>query len=198
MICFKHLFAVIAGGLGGLLSVAVLAQSMTVITNGSDARACALDAELSASDLPTGRSSIERCTRALEYGNLGPSDTAATLVNRGILHAATGDYPAALKDYNRALEIKPRLAEPYIGRGNLVFMSQRYELAIEQYDTALSLGLRREHAGYYNRGLAFQKLGRLDEAEADFQRASELRPEWSLPQQKLRELRGEENPSAED
>jgi tetratricopeptide (TPR) repeat protein len=131
---------------------------------------------------------VETCTRAIEHGRLKVRDMASTLVNRGIVLAAQERYQDALEDYNRAMDIMPELPEPYVGRGNLLFLADRLELAVADYNKALELNLGRKHIVYFNRGMAYEKLGRTSEAEADYTEALRLMPDWALPKEKLDQL----------
>jgi tetratricopeptide (TPR) repeat protein len=48
-------------------------------------------------------------------------------------------YPAALEHYNRAIALKPRMAEAYMYRGALYALSGRAELARGDYDTLVKM-----------------------------------------------------------
>ena len=49
----------------------------------------------------------------------------------------------------------------------------QYERAIQDYDEAIRLNPQYVYA-YNNRGLTYQSLGKVEEAERDFQKAKEL------------------------
>ncbi|NJL53817.1 tetratricopeptide repeat protein, partial [bacterium] len=42
---------------------------------------------------------------------------ALTYTNRGLAYYAQGDYGRAIADYDRAIELDPKFANPYYGRG---------------------------------------------------------------------------------
>ena len=171
-----------------LLAGLVNAQPMTVFGTGEAARSCAREAELASIPVANARKGVDLCSFSLEHERLTQNDRAATLVNRGILLTAARQYAQALDDYNRALELQPALAEPYIGRGNLVFLAGRFDLAISEYNLALTMMLSRRHVGYFNRGLAYEKQGMQQEAIADYQQALAIKPDWSLPQERIDKL----------
>ncbi len=52
----------------------------------------------------------------------------------------------------------------------------RFEAALADYDLAIFYSEQRSAIAYYNRALAYRKLGRKVEAEADLVRALALRP----------------------
>ena len=62
---------------------------------------------------------------------------------------------------------------PTFGRGFLYHELGQYERAIEDYSETIRLDPRVADA-YYNRGLAYQSLGKSEDAERDFQKAKDL------------------------
>ena len=57
--------------------------------------------------------------------------------------------------------------------------------AIAEYNKALDLGLRQDYVAHLNRGMAYEKLGKFYEAEADYRQAIALAPEWNMAKSKL-------------
>ena len=155
------------------------AQSVTILGDSGEARECFYSAGLAIQMQSTSSSEIETCSRALSLGNLRLRDKAATYVNRGILYAANEQYQEAVKDYERAMKLYPKFGAIYVNRGNLFFLGQSYDSAILEYTKALNMDLRQDHVAYLNRGMAYEKLGKLSNAESDYRLAIELAPEWS-------------------
>ncbi len=120
---------------------------------------------------------IEVCTTAIEHQMLVPADLAATYSNRGILHARTGNYAAALKDHNRAHRLAPELASIYINRSNTLVAVRRYEDALRDLDNAIAIADATLPVAHYNRALMFKTLGDTEAARADAERAAQLAPE---------------------
>lgn len=165
-----------------------VAQSVTIISNGQDARACSRAAESAAMFQFTSREDLDTCTRALDSGDLKVRDEAGTYVNRGIVATTLGKYQDAFADYHQAMEIMPDLPEAYIGRGNLYFLAEKFDKAIEDYSKALELNISKDHIAHFNRGMAYEKLGDFKDAEQNYRRALEIAPEWPLAQKKLDHL----------
>ncbi|MEJ2761826.1 MAG: tetratricopeptide repeat protein [Gammaproteobacteria bacterium] len=94
-------------------------------------------------------------------------------------------YRDAFTDYQRAIKTMPDLPEPYVGRGNIYFLAGKLNKAIDDYTRALDLHLTRNYIAYLNRGMAYEKLGRFDVAEADYRQALKAQPDWELAQKKL-------------
>ncbi|MAT51695.1 MAG: hypothetical protein CMK32_10990 [Porticoccaceae bacterium] len=166
----------------------VQAQAVTVLNNSRDGRDCYFNAR-QASQRPDMGSTVSEapCTRALDSPD-HQRDQAALLVNRGIILTAQQQYQAAFDDYKQALELKPNLPEALLCLGNLYFMAERFDKALALYDQSLANGLRQDSAAFINRGMVFERQGKLAEAEVEYRRALEKRPDWTIAQQKLATL----------
>ena len=164
------------------------AQSVMVFGSAAEARACMSGAELAASMRVGSRADLEACDDAIANSKLSRRDLAATYTNRGVIHTAMARHQEAFEDYNKAIDMMPKLPEPYFGRGNVYFLAERLEEAIADYTRAMDLGLGRMHFALLNRGMAYEAQGRLEQAETDYREAVALAPEWPLAQQKLERL----------
>lgn len=160
-------------GMSLIVSSAV-AASETFLLNRSPAQDCFI-ATRNGGNPSTG--DIELCTTAIEHQMLVPTDLAATYSNRGILHARSGDYAAALKDHNRAHNLAPELASIYINRSNTLVAVKRYQDALRDLDNAIAIADATLPVAHYNRALMFKNLGDTEAARADAERAAELAPE---------------------
>ncbi|MGD8340007.1 MAG: tetratricopeptide repeat protein [Gammaproteobacteria bacterium] len=168
----------------------VVAQPMVVLGGGQKAQDCFTNAEIAAGDVPvSSRSLLEPCDYALEHLAMSPRDTAATLANRGIVHAALSDFDAALSDYEAAIELGPSTPEFYINRGNSFFMLREYGKALDDYDLSLELGIEQRHFAYFNKGLTLERLGNDPAAEQAYLQALESLAGWTKPEEKLDRVR---------
>ena len=79
-------------------------------------------------------------------------DSAACYYNRGLAHAARGDAAAALRDYDRALQLDPRLAAAALNRGALRLQQGHFAEAEADFRLALEVGAD-PAAVHYNRAL---------------------------------------------
>jgi tetratricopeptide (TPR) repeat protein len=85
---------------------------------------------------------------------------------RGLARARAKDYPAAIADYSRGLELAPTSAQLYAYRGWAYLVVEAAGAAVADFDAAIRLG----HAGgdvYAGRGYARARLGHTDLALAD-------------------------------
>jgi len=163
----------------------LVAQSVTIFSSGQEARRCMSAAEIAANMSVATRDDLKDCDFAIENGKLSQKDLAATYCNRGVIKSALELYQEAFEDYGTAIEIMPELPEPYVGRGNVYFLANQLDRAIQDYDRAIDLNLGRLQVALLNRGMAYEAQGRLEQAENDYRRALELAPGWSRVQEKL-------------
>ena len=157
-----------------MLASSAALGSETFLLNRSPAQDCFIAARSGGNP---SASDIEVCTTAIEHQMLVPADLAATYSNRGILHARTGNYAAALKDHNRAHSLAPELASIYINRSNTLVAVKRFEDALQDLDNAIAIADAALPVAHYNRALMFKTLGDTEAARADAERAAELAPE---------------------
>ena len=106
---------------------------------------------------------------------LAPREDASAYYNRGNAKDDKGDLDGAIADYNRAIELDPKLAIAYNNRGNAEKAKGDLSGAIADYNRAIELDPKHASA-YYNRGNVKDAKGDLDGAIADFNLAIELDP----------------------
>ena len=100
-------------------------------------------------------------------------------IDRGNTYVKLTMYQLAIEDFNKAIKIKPDLAENYYTRGTAYgrFMGQ-YKMAIDDLDKAISLKPDYVDA-YINRGLVWDKLGLYQKAIDDFNEAIRIKPDYA-------------------
>lgn len=93
--------------------------------------------------------------------------------NRGSQYLRAKRYPEAIGDFSRSIGLNPSVAQSYQQRGWGHYALLDYPGALADFERALAiddtLGI-----AHYGRGLALEKLGRLDEAERAYRRGEEL------------------------
>lgn len=110
-------------------------------------------------------------TRSLELEPRNPE----TYYFLAIAQGKTGDAANSLKNYSKAIELRPDYIEALVNRGLIFYNDQRYTEAIADYTAALAakpdvpLALN-------NRANAFLKSGQPEKALADANRAVQLQP----------------------
>lgn len=95
--------------------------------------------------------------------------SSEALYNYGYTCQLMGDYDEAIKTYETMLKIQP-FREPYY---NIAYINQeyfqKYDIAVDYYSRAIEISPLYYDA-YYNRGLAYEKLGDLLNAEKDYRK----------------------------
>ena len=171
----------LAGVVGAsLVATSAQGQAVTVLGGGM-ARLCANAALAGESDARF----EEYCTTALATEVLGPLDRAGTLVNRGVLKLRRKDFASAQKDFNSALDAKPDFGEAYVNRGAAFVGARRYAEGLSDINRALELGVQEPEKAFFNRALAFEKLGLRQAAYLDYSRAITLNPTWEQPRREI-------------
>ena len=132
---------------------------------------------------------VQLCTLALDDEALSPHETAATLVNRGVLYLGGRDYDAALRDFDEALHIEPNLAEAHVNRGAALLGKRQDEAAVAEIDRGLALNTTEPEKAWFNRAVAKERLGDIRTAYVDYRKALELKPDWELPKAELARFR---------
>lgn len=91
-------------------------------------------------------------------------------------HFNKGDFSRAIDSYNRVLEINPKSAAAYSGRGNVYLNKGNPNQAISDFNQALKIDSAYD-AAYYNRGAAYTHKGNLPQAINDYNQALEISPD---------------------
>ncbi len=104
---------------------------------------------------------------------------AVAHVQRGNDYYEKRLYEQALAEYNRAIELYPKLASAYNGRGNVYSAQKDYEWALAEYNRAIELYPKFAWA-YSGRGAVYNRQGDFKRAMAEHNRAIELNPKLAL------------------
>jgi Tfp pilus assembly protein PilF len=109
-------------------------------------------------------------------------NSSNTWNNLGIIHDVQGDTALAIESFHRALELNPladdakeNLAGVYFRLGVRALKVNQDTLAIAYLDSAVTL--HPNPAAYYNRALAFTRLGQNSQAEQSLNQAVALDPD---------------------
>ena len=132
---------------------------------------------------------LQRCDSALNDEVLSDYERVATHVNRGILQLRRGRVDAAIADFDRAMALDPDQPEAYLNKGAALIRQQDPQGALPLFTVALERNTSRPAVAHYGRGVANEALGNLQQAYADYRRASELAPEWAEPRAELQRFR---------
>lgn len=122
---------------------------------------------------------VAACTRLIERDSRDPASLGAWHVNRGQHQLRANHVEAAIRDFERAVELKPDDADVLLLRGIGYGTTGRREESLRDFDRAVALAPDM-FAGHSNRGKVLSEANRFREALAAYDRAIALNPdEWT-------------------
>lgn len=164
----------------GILNPVLASES---VFGATDAVKCYELSQFSASE-----NGLSYCNSAILKGSLSKRDLAATYSNRGLIYSRLSQHESALKDHNRAIELRPELAPAYINRGNALYRLNSFEDAMQDYEKAISIGWGPIHLAHYNKGLIYLKSKNKTKARAAFRKALEISPDSKMIRSRLESI----------
>ncbi len=93
--------------------------------------------------------------------------------NQAVAKLSKADYKGSLAAFNRAIQIDPKLAEAYLGRGMVYSSLRNRPEALKNFNQAIKLDASFAEA-YFNRADEYATMGKRKEAIADFDKAAQL------------------------
>jgi tetratricopeptide (TPR) repeat protein len=99
--------------------------------------------------------------------------TANDLWRQGNMLFKRAKYVKALKYFNQALEIKPRMVRALKNRGKIYLKTRKYKKALADIDTAIDIKPNKRGL-YFLRFKAYKNLGMKKKAKADLKKAAGL------------------------
>lgn len=117
--------------------------------------------------------------KALEDANVAvtlDANLPEARINLANARYKQNDYPAAIQEYDQALQLNPAnqlRAGIHNNRGNVLFSQKNAEAALKDYNQAIQFNQNYADA-YFNRALAYETLANPANAISDFQQAARL------------------------
>lgn len=121
---------------------------------------------------------IQYYDEAIKSDNLSPVSLESAYFNRGRAKHEMNDFDCAITDYNKALEINPKIVGAYINRGYAKYQKKDFDGAIADDTKAIELSPSDELA-YLDRGKSKRAKGDFDGAIADYNKAIKIKPKYS-------------------
>ena len=165
-----------------LAATSVPALGAVTVIGSSSARMC-----FEAADSPMYPSAreVEHCDQAFAEP-LSLHDEVATHVNRGILRLRRDHADDAIADFDAAIRLDPQQPEAYLNKGAALIRQNNPQEALRLFTVALEHNTQRPAIAHFGRAVANETLGNVRAAYLDYQRASELDPNWDDPRHELR------------
>lgn len=105
----------------------------------------------------------------------GPSTSAADYMRLGNSAMAKGELDQAISNYNKAIELNPRLADAYNNRGLAYARKEQYDRAVGDFSRAVEIDPRFDRA-YNNLGNAHVAKGEPERAIPNYNKAIIINP----------------------
>lgn len=131
---------------------------------------------------------LRLCNQAVRTEGLTDAQRAATHLNRGVVHINRGSERLAIEDFQEAIRLEPTLGDAHINLGLAQLAQGMGSEAVQSLTLGINNNPREPAKAYYGRGLAYESLGRVAEARADFEQAVALAPRWSEARRDLARL----------
>jgi tetratricopeptide (TPR) repeat protein/tRNA A-37 threonylcarbamoyl transferase component Bud32 len=97
-------------------------------------------------------------------------------LDRAITKEESGDFEGAITDYNKSIELNPKLVRAYNGRGNAKEAKEDLDGALADYNKAIELNPKDDEA-YNNKGDIEYEKGNLDESIDNYTKAIKYNPQ---------------------
>lgn len=121
---------------------------------------------------------------------------ADTYINRGIVYIGKNDYPKAIADFTKAIELDPNDASYYIRRGKAYSEKDQHANAVADFSQAIKLKPNDETV-YNLRGLSYIGKGDREAAAEDFKKAVQINPKYAWPYYRVAAIYAMGNNAAE-
>ena len=177
----RALSAVSALALLGLIAAANEAKAVVLVVGGGAGAQCYATAEFG-----DPFKAFDICTRALSDQEMSVRDRAATYINRSVVRLRVHDWSGALGDVDLSLARVSNLGEAYVNRGAALLNLGRPQEALTDLNKAITIGLDKVHLAYYNRGLVKEKMNDTRGAYADYRKALDIDPTFTLAADELK------------
>lgn len=113
---------------------------------------------------------IGGCTAVIRSGEWTGENLAWAYNNRGVGYSKSGEFRAAVENYDKAINLKSNYPAAINNRGYAYSNMGEYRRALEDYNLALAYDPNMATA-ITNRGVAYRQLCRHEEAFDDFMNA---------------------------
>ncbi|MCK9414752.1 MAG: tetratricopeptide repeat protein, partial [Prolixibacteraceae bacterium] len=101
---------------------------------------------------------------------------SSTYIYRGNAYYNRGDYPEAIEDYTKSINLKSSFLLAYYNKGLACYANKNYDAAIESYDYIIIRSPRYTNDIYIHRGNAYKAKKNYTNAIADYSKAIRLNP----------------------
>ena len=134
---------------------------------------------------------LQKDTLAISYYNnalLLDSFDVQLLYNKAIFYQEIMDWNNALTSYSELHKVDPFHADGHYNLGFIHMELQLFDIATNNFSDAIYSNSNYFQA-YYSRGVCFETLGNIAQAESDYNRAIEINPSYDFAINALKKLK---------
>lgn len=169
--------ALVSGGAGRPVDYLARGVVYTYLKNYDSAiadfdKAIALSPDFTVAYMGRGYAAMCRAT-SRSVVQMSRQDAEDSENSLGLRDIVAHESSAAIRDFDKALELNPRLVYAWFNKGNIYLELEDLTSAIQCYATAIEIDPDFGQA-YFNRGLAYLKAGNRSLAFSDLSKAGEL------------------------
>ncbi|HYA13203.1 MAG TPA: tetratricopeptide repeat protein [Syntrophales bacterium] len=110
-----------------------------------------------------------------EYDQTVAGLSAKDITQQGLSLLREKQYPQAIEQFNKAIDLDSKAITPYILRGSAFIQMKEYEKAIDNFNQAIA-AMPKEAAAYFHRGRTYFIMKEYDKAMDDLTTVLRLRP----------------------
>ena len=129
-------------------------------------------------------------TLAIKYYNSAlrlDSKNINTLYNKALFYQHIKDYNKAIEGYNQLFKYDPFNMNGHYNLGFIHMELEVYDVAANNFSDAI-YSYSNFHEAYYSRGICFENLGNIAQAEVDYKRALEIKPDYTYAKEAYDQL----------
>ena len=129
-------------------------------------------------------------TLAIKYYNSAlrlDSKNINTLYNKALFYQHIKDYNKAIEGYNQLFKYDPFNMSGHYNLGFIHMELEVYDVAANNFSDAI-YSYSNFHEAYYSRGICFENLGNIAQAEVDYKRALEIKPDYTYAKEAYDQL----------
>ena len=122
---------------------------------------------------------ISACTGIIDRGRESTNNRASAYNSRGIAYFSKGENDRAIRDFDEAIRLRPKIAVLLYNRGFAYYSKGDYDRAIQDYDAAIGI-FPKYMLAFNDRGNAYYRKGDYDRAIRGYDDAIRLNPKIAI------------------
>lgn len=131
---------------------------------------------------------IRACSKAYRASIPSYEVRSKILMRRGLLQLSAGRFDKASRDFKTAARLNKQNEFAYLGQGYAALLEKNYDQAALYFEDCKTHNQAAPLA-MYGLGMAKEMEGDYEAALANYNKASDMRPEWGAPQAEIKRVK---------